>query len=1023
MRDQDKWKEQLKEESISEGAEEALRTERQQLLSIFDSINEVISVADAETYEILYANKFTKEHHGQELIGGICFKELHGADRPCSYCAMAIAKLLKGEPYRWEYHNPTNNRDYFATDTIIKWTDGRDAKFHLGIDITERKRAEKALEESEASFRALSEHTFEAIFLSEKGICTGQNVAAERMFGYSNEEAIGKPGMEWIAPEHRELVGKNIVRDYAPPYEVLALRKDGTTFPCEIQAKMIDRERRIRVTSLRDITERKKAEEALRESELRYRVLFDNSPDGILIAGVETKRFAYANPSACRMLGYSSEELRTLGVADIHPPDQLPHVIAEFDAQARGEKVLAPNLPCLRKDGTVFYADISTIATVLDGTVCNVGFFRDITERKKAEEALRASEDRYRQITENSLTGIFIHQDGVAVFGNQRLADMLGYTTEEMIGRNVFNGVHSEDRKMVGARVQARLRGELSSAPHQLRLLKKTGEAIWCEVLATRIDYQGRPAVMGNLVDITDSKKAEVVLRESEEFNRRLVEHAPFGIAYLAADGTFEYANPAANRIAGIPEGQISPLLGRKIFEIPGIGDLPRVQEGMRRLLDGESLSNREIAYTSSTGRDTVLLFSATPRFGPDGTFAGVILMFTDISELKKAQEIQRETARYRAVADLAGGVAHNFNNLLQIVLGNMELAIMDLELGNYADVKEELGKVLESARLGTETVRRLQSFAGIRDHSQVSEKGVFDLSGVVRQALDISKTWWKSLPEKEGIEVSLETELQEGCLVRGERNELFEVVVNLIKNAVEALPQGGSMDVKTSIEDTRVVLKVRDTGIGISEDNLRRMFNPFFTTKASTGSGLGLASSRKIIEDCGGSIIVESSEGIGTTFTIRLPLAEQPADQARPRTEEVPASGKTVLVIDDMQAVLDLLKTGLTRSGHMVVTALSGLQGLEIFRENPIDIVICDLGMPGINGWEVGKRITSICEERGIPKIPFILLTGWGGQKTETEKIAESGVDAVVEKPINMGNLRKMIQEMCDKEASQVSQ
>jgi len=137
----------------------------------------------------------------------------------------------------------------------------------------------------------------------------------------------------------------------------------------------------------------------------------------------------------------------------------------------------------------------------------------------------------------------------------------------------------------------------------------------------------------------------------------------------------------------------------------------------------------------------------------------------------------------------------------------------------------------------------------------------------------------------------------------------------------------------------------------------------------------------------------------------------------------QAPASGKTVLVIDDMRAVLDLLKTGLTRSGHVVVTALSGLQGVEIFREDPIDIVICDLGMPGINGWEVGKRITSICEERGIPKIPFILLTGWGGQKTETEKIAESGVDAVVEKPINMGNLRKMIQEMCDKEASQVSQ
>ncbi len=130
-----------------------------------------------------------------------------------------------------------------------------------------------------------------------------------------------------------------------------------------------------------------------------------------------------------------------------------------------------------------------------------------------------------------------------------------------------------------------------------------------------------------------------------------------------------------------------------------------------------------------------------------------------------------------------------------------------------------------------------------------------------------------------------------------------------------------------------------------------------------------------------------------------------------------------TILVIDDMEAVLELLKAGLTRSGHVVVTASSGQQGLDILKENPIDLVICDLGMPGINGWEVGKRIRSICEQRHISKTPFILLTGWGGQRTEAQKIAESGVDAVIEKPINIRHMREIIRDIGKREPPQASQ
>jgi PAS domain S-box-containing protein len=1034
---------------------------------------------------------------------------------------------------------------------------------------------------------------------------------------------------------------------------------------------------------MQDISERNKLQAAFRESEQLFRLAFENASVGVCLVDTQG-RLMRVNNQMCEMLGYSRSEFEAMTVHDIAHPEDVEYGRRFIESALSGETGPADfEKRYIHKEGHVVWGRVSS-SLVRDGEgkpLYFISHVQDITHRKKAKEALSRSEDKYRLLTENSLTGIFIHQDDVVVFANQRLGDMLGYTKEEMIGRNFFDGLHPDDREMVRARVQARLRGELSSMTHRLRLLKKTGEAVWCDILATRVDYQGRPAVMGNLADITErknaeealreseeryrtlmaiipdavlvdvagscvyaneaaarifglgspdafigktpadvvhpeslervrrelemlykdqipgplgqekfvrpdgslfygesaatpaifqgkpavlivirdtterklaeealrqseakyrflaenvrdvlwtvdlnmratyvspsiekvlgytaedrlqqhvsdhltpkslaeaqqklvaelsrcteegilpdgpiilnleyvhkngsivclesalsfirdetgtpigihglsrditeKKRAEQALRESEEFNRRLVEHAPLGIAYVDGEGILQYVNPAAKRIAGIPEDQTSVLLGRNILKLPGLQERQRFQGALHRVLQGESFSEFEVPYVSSVGFETVLFGGATPRFGPDKAVTGAILMFADISERKRAEEIQRQAVRFRAVADLAGGVAHNFNNLLQIVIGHLELALMDLDLGNYSEVKDGLERVLEGAKSGAETVRRLQSFAGIRDRSKVSEEGVFDLSGVVRQALEMSKTWWKSTPEKQGIKVDLTAELQDGCLVLAEKSELFEVLVNLMKNAAEALPEGGSIGVETRVEEDRVVFQIKDSGIGITEENLKRVFNPFFTTKATTGSGLGLASSRKIIEDCGGSIFVESSERKGTTFTIRLPLAEKPSGQMVPQAQQVSGQEKTILLIDDVEAVLGVLKTGLTRSGHVVVTASSGQQGLDIFKDNPFDLVICDLGMPGINGWEIGKIIRTLCEERGVPKTPFILLTGWGGQKAEAAKIAESGVDVVIEKPANMGKIREIIRELIERESSSVS-
>jgi two-component system, cell cycle sensor histidine kinase and response regulator CckA len=782
---------------------------------------------------------------------------------------------------------------------------------------------------------------------------------------------------------------------------------------------------------VREIAERKIAEQALRESESNFRFLADHASD--VIWTVDLKMCTtYVSPSVERILGFTPEERMHQDVGDQLTADSLALARQRFIEELRRDKgqgvrpdeSVVLELDYLHKKGSVVTLESMTnFIRDEQGTPTGIhGVSRDITERKKAEEALRQSEEKYRVVVEKAQEAILVAQDGVLRFVNPKTIELVSYAEEELIGKPITNFLYPDDREMVLDRHMRRLRGEVFQSRYTFRVVEKGGAVKWVEIDSAVISWEGRPAALIFMSDITERKGAEEALRKSEEFNRGLMDHAPFGIVYLSGDGTIEYANPATNRIAGIPDGQVSPVLGQNIFELPGLKDRLKAQEIFRRLVEGEPLSDIELPYTSSMGRDTLLLVAATPRFGTDGTVAGAILMFTNISERKRAEQLQIETARYRAVADLAGGVAHNFNNLLQIVIGNLELALMDLERGNFAHIRDSLEKVLESSRFGAETVRRLQSFAGIRDHVQVPQRGVFDLTGIVRHAAEMSRTWWKTIPEKQGRRVSLNTRLQDGCLVQCEKNELFDVVVNLVKNATEAIRQDGVIDIETRVEGDRVILEVMDTGVGMSEQNLQRLFNPFFTTKAQAGSGLGLASSRKIIENCGGNILAKSSEGKGATFTIVLPLVKEEPKPRKADSAPAVVPPLKILAIDDEFPVLDVLKNALTRYNCEVSIALSGEEGLDIFKATPVEVVICDLGMPGMTGWEVGKRIRALCQERGIKKTPFILLTGWGGQKTEAEKIAESGVDVVVEKPLDIKNILESVREVTEERLSQNS-
>jgi CheY-like chemotaxis protein len=344
-----------------------------------------------------------------------------------------------------------------------------------------------------------------------------------------------------------------------------------------------------------------------------------------------------------------------------------------------------------------------------------------------------------------------------------------------------------------------------------------------------------------------------------------------------------------------------------------------------------------------------------------------------------------------------------------------------NLELGAIGEAMDNLSQIMDSSKYASETIRRLQSFSGAP--SSHSDSVAFDISGTVEQALNMTKVWWKTRPEAMGASIEVIPDLESDCYVKGKESEIFEVVVNLIKNASEAMPAGGSLSIGLKNDGTNVELKVSDSGMGVSEENQRKIFMPFFTTKGFESSGMGLASSHGIVANHGGEIVLNSKEGMGATFIVKLPLAQRPLEEKRAGFVSRLKKDLCVLVADDAAPVLDTITMALKQLNQTVLIAGDGREAVEIWQNNHVDVVICDLGMPELNGWEVGMKIMEGHSEQGRPKTPFILITGWEGQKLEKDKIRAAGVDCIIEKPVEINELvmaiNSVLDEDCDSLAS----
>ena len=383
--------------------------------------------------------------------------------------------------------------------------------------------------------------------------------------------------------------------------------------------------------------------------------------------------------------------------------------------------------------------------------------------------------------------------------------------------------------------------------------------------------------------------------------------------------------------------------------------------------------------------------------------------LFSDLKqtlqELKQAQDQIVQAEKLRAMGEMASGVAHDFNNVLAVVLGNIQLLLHQLDRLSPEEVREGLKVIERSSKDGAETIRRIQEFTGVR---RDREFVTLSLNEIVMEVVSITQPRWKDQTQKKGIQVGLTTQLGEIPMIMGNPPELREVLTNIVFNAVDAMPKGGEVIITTQPQaEDWVEVRIADTGIGMTEEVIKRVFDPFFTTKGVTNSGLGMSVSYGIIKRHGGEILIESKLGKGTSFVIHLPTGYGEEEAIVKEVAPVKESRQArILVIDDEDSVRDVLSRMLKAKGHQVAVAANGEEGIERFRSEPFDLVFTDLGMPKLSGWDVGKTIKTI-----NPKVPIAMITGWGVE-LDRQKLSENGIDLSIAKPFNFDQVINLVSE-----------
>jgi PAS domain S-box-containing protein len=894
------------------------------------------------------------------------------------------------------------------------------------VESAERKRAERALADSEEKYRFLFHNMGEGFGLyelidDEEGRPVDWRVlevndAYTRHTGIPRDRIVGRRVSELYAAA---------IPEYLPIFEQVVATQTPHSF--ETFARAVGRHQRVFTfpaggrrfaSTIEDITERKSTEAELRRSEERFRSLFSNMTEGFALHEIITNEsgdpvdylFLDINPAFERLTG-----MRKSGVVGRRVTEVLPG-IEPFWIETYGRVGLTGEAVTFER----FYpAPLDRWYEVYAYRPAERQFaviFKDITARKRAEEERRESEDRFKRAEEIAHLGSWeLDLADNRLTWSDEVFRIFGLRPGEFGAtyQSFLDAVHPDDRAAVDAAYSRSLAEGKDSYEIEHRVVRRdTGEVrIVREKCHHRRDASGRVvSSIGMVHDITETKRAEALRQALTEQERlRLgaaVEQASDCVAMLDLDGVIRYVNAAFTSVNRLAPDQ---AVGRSYFEF--ISGEPTAG-ALRETVNAGRMWRGQLTRPVTGGRPVELEIAISPVNDPSGAVIGWLVTEKDVTQENALQRQVRQAQKMEALGTLAGGITHDFNNILSTIFVNTELALLDLEPAHPA--RRSLPTVLQAANRGKELVKQIITFSRQKEW----ERKPLEVAPIVKEGLKFLRS---TLPK----DIAINEAIAADCgSVLADPSQIHQILVNLCQNASLAMAdRAGQVDVRlepVQVDSAlaarhpdlkpgpHVRLTVADTGCGMTRELMERIFEPFFTTrKHGEGSGLGLSVVHGIVKSYDGAITVYSEPGKGSVFNVFLPQWTGEAGAGKKDMKMRPEKGREhILLVEDEPSQLQGIARVLERLGYRVTAKPSGRAALASFRRKPeaFDLVITDQTMPRLSGVELARALTKI-----RPGIPVILCTGFS-EKVNGETVGRYGIRAFVMKPFTMQEISKHI-------------
>jgi len=940
-----------------------------------------------------------------------------------------------------EASNTISGRLVTADVRLIPVVEHGTVKYIITVvrEITESKKAKHALRESEEKYRSILENIQEGYYeVDLRGNVTFLNSAFCRIFGYSMNELMGMNYRQYYAdPDVEKKVFEVFRRVYKTGqpthlYDWQIVRKDGSCASLDLSVSLLrdDKGHSVGFRGIaRDVTERKAAEKALRESEEKYRSILENIQEGYYEVDL-TGSFTFTNSAMCGITGYSPDELIGMNYRQYYADEDVQKVYKVFHrVYETGLSAHFLDWQISRKDGShgILEVSISLLRDDKGGPIGFRGIARDITERKAAEKALREAEQRNRAIVDAMPDSVVrMSRDGTILdFKLDTPEENEEWHATGLLNASISDAMGEE----IGRRAIEYAQRTLETNTMQVFEIRSIGRYTGVmRDLEVRMVVCGQDEVMTITRDITEQKAAEKALRESEERYRELFENANDVIYTHDLEGRFTSLNKAGERLSGYTREEAVHM---DVLSVVAPEYVDRATQMIASKLDNEDPTQYELEIIIKDNR-RVLLEVSTRIIYKDGVPHSIQGIGRDITERRKAEEDRKRleaqiqhAQKLEGLGVLAGGIAHDFNNLLVGVMGYAGLALTKLRPESPAHGYVE--RIEVAAQRAAELTNQLLAYSG---------KGTFMIRplNLSTLAVEMGRLLSASISKKAMLKYNCNPDLP---LIQGDAAQLHQVIMNLITNASDAIgDEPGVISISTRaikldrtylsktflnddlIEGLYVCLEVSDTGCGMDSATLPRIFDPFFSTKFA-GRGLGLAAVLGIVRGHKGAIKVYSEPSSGTTFKILLPAipstngTTESGDAARAKNALAGWRGSGILLVaDDETTARQVAMDALENYGFKVLGAANGKEAVELFQKHQDEIVavLLDLTMPIMSGEEAYELIHSI-----RPDTPVVLSSGYTEQDV-SERFAGKGPVAFIQKPYVLQDLAKKLREVLEK-------